>query len=78
MGRSLEARIKRQAHKVLRRERELGTAMDGYQKLVEEAERKGIEVPKTALTNPLFEVNRRMVRKVWFGSNRPPSAKPKR
>lgn len=68
MGRSLEARIKRAAHKVLRRERELQEANESYAKLVEEAYRKGIEVPRTALTNPLFEANRKMlagVRKAW-------------
>jgi N-dimethylarginine dimethylaminohydrolase len=54
MGRTLEARIKRAAHKVLRRERELGVAQEQYQELLEEARQHGVEVPRTALTNPLM------------------------
>lgn len=53
MGRSLEARIKRASHKVLCRERELDEAEEKYRKLLDEAHKRGIEVPRTALTNPL-------------------------
>lgn len=58
MGRTIEARIKRAAHKVLRLERELDVAEEKYRELVEEANRRGIDVPKTTLTNPLMPLHK--------------------
>jgi hypothetical protein len=54
MGRTLEARIKRAAHKVLRRERELDEAEKTYQELLDEAHARGVKVPRTKLTNPFM------------------------
>lgn len=54
MGRTLEARIKRAAQKVVRREQDLEVAEEKYQKLVAEAHQRGVEVPRTTLTNPLM------------------------
>ena len=54
MGRSLEARIKRAANKVARRERELDQAEQKYRDLLDEANRRGIRTPRTILTNPLM------------------------
>lgn len=58
MGRTLEARIKRAAHKVLRRERELDEAQKKYQELLDEAYQRGVDVPRTMLSNPLMQKNR--------------------
>lgn len=54
MGRTLEARIKRAAHKVIRRERELDEAQKKYQELLDEAHGRGVKVPRTKLTNPFM------------------------
>jgi hypothetical protein len=59
MGRSLEARIKRAAHKVVRRERELDQAEQKYRELLDEADRRGVPTPRTILTNPLLPPRRR-------------------
>jgi len=62
MGRSLEARIKRAANKVARRERELGEAQDKYRDLLDEANRRGITAPRTILTNPMMPPRNRTER----------------
>lgn len=59
MGRTLEARIMRAAKKVLRRERELEVANEKYDALIEEAHRRGIEAPRTLLTNPFMPPRRK-------------------
>lgn len=59
MGRSLEARIKRAAHKVVRREQELDQAEQKYRDLLEEADRRGVSTPRTILTNPLMPPRKR-------------------
>lgn len=55
----LQEKIKRAAKKVIKRERELGVAMEKYQELIDEAYRRGIEVPRTELTNPFMAHRKR-------------------
>lgn len=54
MADPLEARIKRAADNVVQKERELESANEEYQALLEEASNKGIPIPRTILTNPFF------------------------
>jgi hypothetical protein len=54
MKRDLEAEIRAAADKVLRLERELDQANEEYRELLDEADQRGIQVPRTRLTNPLM------------------------
>lgn len=55
MNQPIEARIKQAAEKVLRCEQDLDKAQQEYDALIDQAHEQGVEVPRTALSNPFMK-----------------------
>lgn len=55
MSETLESQIKQAVEEIIRCEQDLHKAQQNYETLITEANRKGIEVPWTILTNPFIK-----------------------